>query len=120
MEEASAILYTSLTAWSALKISGGLLLTPASGKRVLVLGASGGVGHAAVQLLHAWGAKVNCIFYSTPSVRMLYAISHRLFSFQVVATCRTDAIPIVEKLSPDLIIDYTSSEYNEEIKAAGS
>lgn len=58
MEEASAILYTSLTAWSALKISGGLIITPPKNKRVLVLGASGGVGNAAVQLLHAWDAKV--------------------------------------------------------------
>lgn len=58
MEEASGILYTSMTAWSALKISGGLILAPPRNKRVLVLGASGGVGNAAVQLLHAWDANV--------------------------------------------------------------
>ncbi len=58
MEQASAVMYTSLTAWSALKISGGLILSPSRNKRVLVIGGSGGVGNAAIQLLHAWGAKV--------------------------------------------------------------
>merc|ERR1712038_251214 len=32
--------------------------TNAKGKRVLVLGTTGGVGHLAVQILNAWGAKV--------------------------------------------------------------
>lgn len=59
MEAASAILYTSLTAWSALKITGGLIITSPVNKRVLVLGSSGGVGQAAIQLLHAWGAQVS-------------------------------------------------------------
>lgn len=51
-------MYTGLTAWSALKVTGGLFVLPSKGKRVLVLGASGGVGTVAVQLLKAWEAEV--------------------------------------------------------------
>ncbi|XKL62145.1 hypothetical protein PGB90_001980 [Kerria lacca] len=94
MEKASAILYTSLTAWCALKISGSLIISPPKNKRVLILGASGGVGQSAIQLLHAWGS-------------------------QVIAICRTDAIPYVEKLSPESIIDYTSPDYLSEIRSKG-
>lgn len=58
MEQASGIMYTSLTAWSALKISGNLIVISPKHKRVLVLGGSGGVGSTAIQMLNAWGAQV--------------------------------------------------------------
>jgi NADPH:quinone reductase-like Zn-dependent oxidoreductase len=57
-EEASSLLYTGLTAWCALKVAGGLYVLNASGKNVLVLGGSGGVGNCAIQILKSWGAKV--------------------------------------------------------------
>lgn len=57
--EAASIPYTALTAWSALKISGDLAISDPKTKKVLVLGASGGVGTAAVQLLKAWGCQVS-------------------------------------------------------------
>lgn len=61
MEEAASILYTAVTAWSALRITGDLLVTGARGKRILVLGAAGGVGSAAVQMGKAWGAVVSLL-----------------------------------------------------------
>lgn len=53
MEEAASLPYAALTAWSALRITGGL---SANGRRqnILVLGASGGVGSLAIQLLKIW------------------------------------------------------------------
>ncbi|KAL1138321.1 hypothetical protein AAG570_008385 [Ranatra chinensis] len=94
INKAAGILYTALTAWSALKISGDLYLMPAKHKRILVVGASGGVGSAAVQLLKAWGA-------------------------EVIATCRTDAMYLVGCLNPDMVIDYTNRDALHEIKSAG-
>lgn len=58
MEEAASIMYAAVTAWSALRITGDLLITGARGKRILVLGAAGGVGSVAVQMAKAWGAEV--------------------------------------------------------------
>lgn len=92
--EAASLPYTSMTAWSALKISGDLGFVDPKSQRVLVLGASGGVGTAAVQLLKAWGSTV-------------------------VATCSSDAIPLVQSLGADLIIDYTQKEAMHEIELAG-
>lgn len=92
--EAGCILYTGLTAWAALKVTGGLFVLPSKGKRMLVLGASGGVGTVAVQLLKAWEA-------------------------EVVATCSTDAIPLVQSLGADSVIDYTDPEAMNKIRSAG-
>ncbi|XP_065213648.1 reticulon-4-interacting protein 1 homolog, mitochondrial-like [Planococcus citri] len=94
MEQASGILYTALTAWSALKISGNFIVVSPKDKRILVLGASGGVGSVAVQMLNAWGA-------------------------QVVATCRSDAVSLVETFSPQVILDYTSPTYQSSVESAG-
>lgn len=57
--EAASIPYAAMTAWSALKVTGDLCLSPPKANRVLILGGSGGVGTAAVQLLKAWGAQVS-------------------------------------------------------------
>ncbi|XP_054263827.1 reticulon-4-interacting protein 1 homolog, mitochondrial-like [Macrosteles quadrilineatus] len=92
--EASCLLYAGLTAWSALKITGELMVLSPQGRSVLVLGASGGVGSLAVQMLNAWGA-------------------------QVVATCSTDAVPLVQSLGAQHVIDYTNPSALDAIKAAG-
>jgi len=52
--EAAAIPMGALTAWQALFVHGEL----EAGRRVLILGASGGVGHVAVQLAKSRGARV--------------------------------------------------------------
>lgn len=92
--EAGSLLYTAVTAWSSLKITGDLYLTSAAGKKVLILGGSGGVGTMAIQLLKAWGA-------------------------QVVATCNTDALPLVESLGADAVIDYSLPDNQSRIEEFG-
>lgn len=62
MEEAASIPYAGMSAWSALSITAELAFG-AKDKRVLVMGASGGVGSSAVQLLKAWGATVSNITF---------------------------------------------------------
>lgn len=57
MEEAASIPYAGLTAWSALNITAELCVG-SKGKKVLVLGATGGVGTIAIQLLKNLGTLV--------------------------------------------------------------
>lgn len=93
--DASAVLYAGLTAWSGIFVSGqlagiigGLCRTDdPKKKKVLVLGAAGGVGNLATQILQAEGV-------------------------EVVATCSTDAVPIIQNLGVTKVIDYTSEESN--------
>ncbi|KAG8281610.1 Reticulon-4-interacting protein 1, mitochondrial [Homalodisca vitripennis] len=92
--EASCLLYAGLTAWSALQITGELLVLPPKGRRVLVLGGSGGVGTLAVQMLKAWGA-------------------------DVTTTCSTDAIPLVQSLGVQSVFDYTQPGVMEALGAGG-
>jgi NADPH:quinone reductase-like Zn-dependent oxidoreductase len=98
--DAAAILYAGLTAYSGIFLSGelcklsGLLCDSVqkggAGKKVLVLGASGGVGHLAVQILQAEGA-------------------------EVIATCGQDAVSFLNSLGVSKVIDYTSSESDSTI-----
>ena len=58
--ESSCLPYAGLTAYSALTLTAGMTSSSSrKGKRVLVLGAAGGVGHIALQILKAWGAHVS-------------------------------------------------------------
>ena len=59
--QAGSVPYAAMTAWSALKVTGDLCFSTPKGKRVLILGGSGGVGAAAIQLLKAWGAQVSYV-----------------------------------------------------------
>lgn len=61
MEEAASVPYAGLTAWSALSITAELCIG-SKDKKVLVIGAAGGVGSIAVQLLKTWGAMVEITF----------------------------------------------------------
>lgn len=91
--DASAVLYAGLTAWSGLFVTGqlnGLLgaICPNSGgrdRKVLVLGAAGGVGMLAVQMLQAEGV-------------------------EVVATCANDAVSIIQNLGITKVVDYMAEE----------
>ncbi|CAG9811527.1 unnamed protein product [Chironomus riparius] len=93
--EAAAILYAGLTAYSGIFLSAqlnglsGLLCSSVqgngAGKKVLVLGGAGGVGHIAIQILQAEGA-------------------------EVLTTCSQNAVPLVENLGVSKVIDYTTVE----------
>lgn len=91
--DASAVLYAGMTAWSGLFISaqlGGLLGAlcsngDARGKKVLVLGAAGGVGSLAVQMLLAEGV-------------------------EVVATASSDGVALIQNLGVTKVVDYTAEE----------
>ncbi|VEL40054.1 unnamed protein product [Protopolystoma xenopodis] len=63
--KAAALSYSGLTAWSALEDAGGfeplphhLNQQPRAGPRVLIAGATGGVGLISLQLAKMWGAHV--------------------------------------------------------------
>ncbi|RZI86525.1 MAG: zinc-binding alcohol dehydrogenase [Rubrivivax sp.] len=58
--ELAALPYTFTTLWLALQ-SVGLDQQQAEGKKVLVHGASGGLGQLALQVLNGWGARVTAI-----------------------------------------------------------
>ncbi|XP_025055012.1 reticulon-4-interacting protein 1, mitochondrial isoform X3 [Alligator sinensis] len=89
--EAAALPYVGLTAWSAMNQIGGLNQNNCAGKRILILGASGGVGTFAIQLMKAWGA-------------------------HVTAVCSRDAKSLVTKLGADDVIDYKSGDTEEQLK----
>ncbi|XP_033364575.1 reticulon-4-interacting protein 1, mitochondrial isoform X1 [Bombus vosnesenskii] len=96
--EAASILYAGLTAWSALWITGALCyktrMATRRNNRVLVIGGSGGVGTIAVQLLKAW-------------------------NMHVITTCSSDAVNMVQKLGPDVVIDYKLDGADSRIIAEG-
>lgn len=93
-EEAAGLLYTGLTVWCALKVAGGMCVSKATEKNVLVIGGSGGVGNCGIQLLKSWGAKVT-------------------------TTCSTNAINLVKELGPDNIIDYTTEDAHTKLEQHG-
>lgn len=55
--------YAALTAYSALWFTGGLRWKRTKGIKVLILGASGGVGTCAVQMLRAVGVTVSIKYF---------------------------------------------------------
>jgi len=58
-EEAASIPYAALTSWSALFKFGNLRIQDAKNKKVLILGATGGLGTFTVQLLKSFGCHVS-------------------------------------------------------------
>lgn len=102
MSEAAGILYTGLTAWSGLFLTGQLggacgAITPqggGSGKRICVLGGAGGVGNSAIQIAKAENV-------------------------EVVATCSADAVQLVQNLGADRVIDYTQPDSAQQLQTSG-
>ncbi|XP_052866071.1 reticulon-4-interacting protein 1 homolog, mitochondrial-like [Anopheles cruzii] len=100
--DASAVLYAGLTAWSGLYLTGHLgdllgAISPVGGgcgKKVLVLGASGGVGTLVVQMLLAEGV-------------------------DVFATCSTDAMQFVHNLGVKHLLDYNDPAHVQSLTSVG-
>ncbi|MGC1305849.1 MAG: NAD(P)-dependent alcohol dehydrogenase [Phormidesmis sp.] len=83
-ELAAAVPTAALTALQSLRDCGEIQ----PGQRVLINGASGGVGSLAVQMAKNWGAKVT-------------------------AVCSASKVDMVRSLNPDHIIDYTQTDITQ-------
>lgn len=89
--EAASLPYVALTTWSALCLVGEIRQKNAQSHRVFIQGGSGGVGTFAIQLMKAWGA-------------------------HVTTSCSTDAVPLVESLGADVVIDYKTQNLKDELQ----
>jgi NADPH:quinone reductase-like Zn-dependent oxidoreductase len=88
-EEAAAVPAVGSTAWQALVETANL----GSGQTVLIHGGSGGVGHCAIQIAKARGARV-------------------------IATASTANEGFLKKLGADQAIDYTTTKFEDVVKDA--
>ncbi|XP_039603809.1 reticulon-4-interacting protein 1 homolog, mitochondrial [Polypterus senegalus] len=79
--QAAALPYVAATVWSVLVNTAGLSKENCPEKRILIIGASGGVGTCAIQLMKAWGANVT-------------------------ATCSKNAVNLLKTLGADHVLDY--------------
>ncbi len=86
-EEAAAVPAVGSTAWQALVETAGLK----AGQTVLIHGGSGGVGHCAIQIAKAKGARV-------------------------IATASTANQEFLKKLGADQAIDYTTTKFESVVK----
>lgn len=97
-EEAAVLPYAALTAWSGLFLTGNLSgcggQERAAGKKVLILGGSGGVGTMAVQMCRA----ENC---------------------HVVATGAPDTDDLLRRLGADEFINYQGEDYERQLSDLG-
>ncbi|XP_022909117.1 reticulon-4-interacting protein 1, mitochondrial [Onthophagus taurus] len=84
--EAASLAYVGVTAWSALFLTGELKFRSPRNTTVLILGASGGVGTVATQILKSQGAIV-------------------------VGTCSEDAMPLIRSLGADQTFNYRDKNY---------
>lgn len=92
--ESASLVYATMTAWSALFLAANMIIRQKKGLRVLVLGGSGGVGTAAIQLLKSQ----DCVVYTT---------------------CSKDAIPLVTSLGPDMVFDRNDKDFETNVRQEG-
>ncbi len=85
--QAAAVPLAALTVWQALYEAGDLQ----AGQRLLILGASGGVGHLAVQIAKAKGA-------------------------YVIGAASTSNLDFVKSLGADEVVDYTLDDFETQIQ----
>lgn len=115
--ESASVPYAALTAYSAAVVSGGAGNVRAmTGRRVLVAGASGGVGVMLVQMLRVWGAEVAGVC-SSDSFDLLASLGvHELYDYT-----DKDAMEMISmEHSFDLVLDCsggTSPRYLSALKA---
>ncbi|ELU18710.1 hypothetical protein CAPTEDRAFT_6645 [Capitella teleta] len=90
--EAASIPYAAATTWSSLFLPPkGIREGNMSGRRVLVLGGSGGVGTFAIQLFKVWGADVTVV-------------------------CGSDSVERCLMLGADVTLDYQNYDVKQELK----
>jgi NADPH:quinone reductase-like Zn-dependent oxidoreductase len=87
-EEAAAMPIAAITALQGLRDQGGLSPANGAGKKVLVNGASGGVGTYAVQIAKAFGA-------------------------EVTGVCSTRNVEMVRSIGADHVVDYKRENFTE-------
>lgn len=77
LRQASTLAVSGVTALQGLRAAG-----VRSGSRVLVVGASGGVGHLAVQIASAWGAAVTGVCSGAKAARVREAGAERVVDYR--------------------------------------
>lgn len=90
--EAASMPFVATTTFASLVHLGGLTEKIAKKQRILIFAGSGGIGTFACQLMKAWGA-------------------------DVTTTCPADAIPMMQSLGVDRVIDYRSPTFTEELQS---
>jgi len=92
--EAASIPYVACTSWSALINSGAVPIRGSRKLSIFIPGGTGGIGSFAVQLCKAYG-------------------------HNVVTSCATDGIPLLDSISIPNALDYTAQTYEDDLKSTG-